>query len=111
MTGHGIDPHAFLDVITNTLFPGPVYQGYGRMIADHRYEPALFKARLGLKDVRLALLLPADAVKRWRCLWEAWWRDNLIDVLAQGDGDKGPGGAGKSRGAACVERKCVINEV
>ena len=54
MSGHGIDPHAFLDVITNTLFPGPVYQGYGRMIADSRYEPALFKAKLGLKDVRLA---------------------------------------------------------
>jgi 3-hydroxyisobutyrate dehydrogenase-like beta-hydroxyacid dehydrogenase len=86
MTGYGIDTHAFLDVITNTLFPGPVYQGYGRMIADQRYEPALFKAKLGLKDVRLALAaaetvnvaLPVGSVVR----------DNLIEVLAQGDGDK-----------------------
>lgn len=86
MAGHGIDPHAFLDVITNTLFPGPVYQGYGRMIADNRYEPALFKAKLGLKDVRLAMAaaesvnvaLPVASVIR----------DNLIEVLAQGDGDK-----------------------
>lgn len=86
MTGHGIDPHAFLDVITNTLFPGPVYQGYGRMIADQRFEPALFKAKLGLKDVRLALAageavnvaLPVGSVVR----------DNLIEVIAQGDGDK-----------------------
>ena len=86
MTGHGIDPHAFLDVITNTLFPGPVYQGYGRMIADNRYEPALFKARLGLKDVRLALAA-GDAVNVALPV-ASLVRDNLIDVLAQGDGDK-----------------------
>jgi 3-hydroxyisobutyrate dehydrogenase-like beta-hydroxyacid dehydrogenase len=86
MSGYGIDPHVFLDLITNTLFPGPVYQGYGRMIADQRYEPALFKAKLGLKDVRLALsaaeavnvALPVASVVR----------DSLIEVLAQGDGDK-----------------------
>jgi len=86
MSGHGIDPHAFLDVITNTLFPGPVYQGYGRMIADNRYEPALFKARLGLKDVRLALAA-ADAVNAPLPVASVV-RDNLIDALAQGDGDK-----------------------
>ncbi|KNE76445.1 2-hydroxy-3-oxopropionate reductase [Candidatus Burkholderia crenata] len=86
MTGHGIDPHAFLDVITNTLFPGPVYQGYGRMIADNRYELALFKARLGLKDVRLALVA-GDAVNV-SLPGTSLVRDNLIDVLAQGDGDK-----------------------
>ncbi len=86
MSEYCIDPHVFLDLITNTLFPGPVYQGYGRMIADRRYEPALFKARLGLKDVRLALsaaesvnvALPVAKVVR----------DNLIEVLAQGDGEK-----------------------
>ena len=86
VAGHGIDMHTFLDVITGTLFPGPVYQGYGHMIADNRYEPALFKARLGLKDVRLALTaaesvnvaLPVAGVVR----------DNLIEVMALGDGDK-----------------------
>ena len=86
MTGHGIDPHTFLDVITNTLFPGPVYQGYGRMIADNRYEPALFKARLGLKDVRLALAA-GDAVNVALPV-ASLVRDNLVDVLAHGDGDK-----------------------
>jgi 3-hydroxyisobutyrate dehydrogenase-like beta-hydroxyacid dehydrogenase len=56
------------------------------MIADKRYEPALFKAKLGLKDVRLAMAaaetvnvaLPVASVVR----------DNLIEVLAQGDGEK-----------------------
>jgi 3-hydroxyisobutyrate dehydrogenase-like beta-hydroxyacid dehydrogenase len=86
LSGYGIDPHAFLDVITSTLFPGPVYQGYGRMIADNRYEPALFKARLGLKDVRLALAA-GDAVNVALPV-ASLVRDNLIDVLAQGDGEK-----------------------
>jgi hypothetical protein len=35
--------------------PGPGYQEYGPLIAQARYEPAGFKARLGLKDVGLAL--------------------------------------------------------
>ena len=70
VSGHGIDAQTFLDVITSTLFPGPVYQGYGKMIAERRYEPALFKARLGLKDVRLALAA-GEAVIR-RCRSPAW---------------------------------------
>ncbi len=86
MSGHGIDPHVFLDLITNTLFPGPVYQGYGRMIADNRYEPALFKAKLGLKDVRLALSA-AEAVNVALPV-ASLVRDNLIEVLAQNDGEK-----------------------
>ncbi|MGI4855408.1 MAG: NAD(P)-dependent oxidoreductase [Janthinobacterium lividum] len=86
MSGHEIDPHAFLDLISNTLFPGPVYQGYGRMIADARYEPAMFKARLGLKDVRLALAA-AEAVNTPLPVASVV-RDSLIDALAHGDGDK-----------------------
>jgi 3-hydroxyisobutyrate dehydrogenase-like beta-hydroxyacid dehydrogenase len=84
--GHGVAMQDFLDVITNSVFPGPVYQGYGKMIAEQRYEPALFKARLGLKDVRLALAaaesvmtpLPVASVVR----------DSLIEAVAHGDGEK-----------------------
>ncbi|MFG2822461.1 NAD(P)-dependent oxidoreductase [Kitasatospora sp. NPDC048365] len=46
---------ALLDVVTNTVFPGPVYSGYGALIAERRYEPAGFRLALGLKDVTLAL--------------------------------------------------------
>jgi 3-hydroxyisobutyrate dehydrogenase-like beta-hydroxyacid dehydrogenase len=86
VSGHGIDAHAFLDIITSTLFPGPVYQGYGTMIAERRYEPALFKARLGLKDVRLAMAA-ADAVDTPLPI-ASLLRDNLIDAVAHGGGDK-----------------------
>lgn len=50
---YGIEPHEFVDLLTNTLFSAPVYKTYGGLIADERYQPAGFKLRLGLKDVRL----------------------------------------------------------
>ncbi|MGU8083070.1 MULTISPECIES: NAD(P)-dependent oxidoreductase [Burkholderia cepacia complex] len=83
---HGVAMRDFLDVITSSVFPGPVYEGYGSMIAERRYEPARFKARLGLKDVRLALEagdatsvpLPVASVVR----------DSLLDALAHGGGEQ-----------------------
>lgn len=84
--GHGVSMQDFLDVVTSGPFPGPVYQGYGRMIAEQRYEPALFKARLGLKDVRLALAA-ADATSTPLPMASVL-RDSLIEAVAHGDGER-----------------------
>src|ERR1700723_1800172 len=54
----GVDPHAYLEILTNTLFSAPAYKTYGTIIADQKYEPAGFKMSLGLKDIRLALAAP-----------------------------------------------------
>jgi 3-hydroxyisobutyrate dehydrogenase-like beta-hydroxyacid dehydrogenase len=86
LSSHGVAMQDFLDVITAGIFPGPVYQGYGKMIAEQRYEPALFKARLGLKDVRLALAA-ADATNTPMPL-ASTVRDSLVQAVAQGDGEK-----------------------
>jgi 3-hydroxyisobutyrate dehydrogenase-like beta-hydroxyacid dehydrogenase len=51
----GIDVHEFYDVLCNSLFASPVYQGYGGAIANENFEPAGFALKLGMKDVRLAL--------------------------------------------------------
>ncbi|CAG4906409.1 2-hydroxy-3-oxopropionate reductase [Paraburkholderia saeva] len=85
LTGHGVAMQDFLDVITNSVFPGPVYQGYGKMIAEQRYEPALFKARLGLKDVRLALAA-ADTISTALPIASVV-RDSLLDAVAHGEGE------------------------
>ncbi len=58
---YGIDPHSYIDFLTNTLFSAPVYKTYGGIIADERFEPAGFRMRLGLKDIRL-VLAAAEAV-------------------------------------------------
>jgi hypothetical protein len=86
VTGHGLAMQDFLDVITSGLFQGPVYSGYGKLIAEQRFEPALFKARLGLKDVRLALAA-ADAVTTPMPVASVV-RDSLIEAIAHGDGEK-----------------------
>jgi 3-hydroxyisobutyrate dehydrogenase-like beta-hydroxyacid dehydrogenase len=52
---YDIDPHAYVDFLTSSLFAAPVYKTYGGLIADEKYQPAGFRLRLGLKDIRLAL--------------------------------------------------------
>jgi len=51
----GIDPRRYYELLTSTLFTGPVFTNYGRLIADQRYQPAGFAAPLGEKDMRLTL--------------------------------------------------------
>ena len=57
----GVDPHAFLDILTHSLFPAPVYRIYGSMIASDKFEPAGFKLPLGMKDNRLLLAAAEEA--------------------------------------------------
>jgi 3-hydroxyisobutyrate dehydrogenase-like beta-hydroxyacid dehydrogenase len=51
----GVDKHAYIDMLTSTLFAAPVYKTYGNLIANGVFEPAGFAAPLGQKDIRLTL--------------------------------------------------------
>jgi 3-hydroxyisobutyrate dehydrogenase-like beta-hydroxyacid dehydrogenase len=51
----GIDAHAFVDLLSSTIFPAPAYKTYGGLIADNKFQPASFAAPLGFKDIRLTL--------------------------------------------------------
>jgi 3-hydroxyisobutyrate dehydrogenase-like beta-hydroxyacid dehydrogenase len=51
----GIDRHAYVDLLTSTIFPVPTYKTYGDLIAGNDFQPARFAAPLGFKDIRLAL--------------------------------------------------------
>jgi 3-hydroxyisobutyrate dehydrogenase-like beta-hydroxyacid dehydrogenase len=84
--GYGIEPAELLQLASSTLFPGAVYEGYGRLIAESRYEPAGFKARLGLKDVRLALAAAESATTAMPL--GSLIRDSMLEALAHGEGDK-----------------------
>ncbi len=59
--GHGVEATTFVELLSNSLFPGAVYTGYGSMIAERRYSPAGFAMELGLKDLGLAEQLAAEA--------------------------------------------------
>jgi 3-hydroxyisobutyrate dehydrogenase-like beta-hydroxyacid dehydrogenase len=72
--------------MTETLFACPAYKNYGSQIAQHRYEPAGFKADLGLKDIGLAL----DAGRQAKVPMPlaSLLRDRLLQLSARGHGDK-----------------------
>jgi 3-hydroxyisobutyrate dehydrogenase-like beta-hydroxyacid dehydrogenase len=81
----GINPHAFVDMLTASLFAAPIYKTYGGLIADERYRPAGFRLPLGLKDVTLALDAARDAVVPMPVA--SLVRDRMIEALAQGHED------------------------
>lgn len=81
----GVAPALFLEIVNGSLFQSPVYENYGKIIVEQRFEPAGFKLALGLKDVRLALAA-ADAAAVPMPL-ASLLRDNMLTLLAQGRGE------------------------
>ena len=79
---YGIDPHAYVEFLTNSLFAAPVYKTYGGIIAEEKYRPAGFKLRLGLKDVRLALAA-AEAVDA-PLPFASVVRDHMLTAIGHG---------------------------
>jgi 3-hydroxyisobutyrate dehydrogenase-like beta-hydroxyacid dehydrogenase len=54
---HGLDRAKVADFFGSTLFNAPIYQNYGKLIANKQYQPVGFKAKLGYKDARLTFKL------------------------------------------------------
>jgi 3-hydroxyisobutyrate dehydrogenase-like beta-hydroxyacid dehydrogenase len=54
---HGLDRLKVAEFFGSTIFNAPIYQNYGKLIANKQYEPVGFKAKLGYKDARLAFKL------------------------------------------------------
>jgi len=81
----GIPRQQFYEILTGTLFNTPVYKNYGAMIAEHRYLPAGFSARLGLKDARQALAAAEELGVPMPLAGLV--RDGLIETLARGRSD------------------------
>ena len=58
---YGLDTGQWIEMINDSVFPGPVYGGYGDAIARQSYTPPGFTTVLGQKDVLLALQAAGDA--------------------------------------------------
>ncbi len=83
---YDVPPAALLEMLTSTLFASPIYKNYGAIIAEERFEPAAFRLVLGLKDVRLALAAGESASVPLP--FASVLRDNLVEAIAHGDGDR-----------------------
>src|SRR5260370_4304456 len=58
---NGIPRERMAELLSETLFGGIVYKGYGQQVAHQIYEPAAFRLRLGWKDLRLLLETTQDS--------------------------------------------------
>ncbi|GAC1309115.1 MAG: NAD(P)-dependent oxidoreductase [Mucilaginibacter sp.] len=54
---NGLDRLKIAEFFGSTLFSAPIFQNYGKTIANKQYKPVGFTAKLGLKDARLAFKL------------------------------------------------------
>ncbi len=77
----GIEPEAYIELLTSTLFSAPVYKTYGGLIAEQKFSPAGFAAPLGQKDVRL-VLAAAESLNVPLPL-ASLLRDRFLALLAQ----------------------------
>ena len=82
---NGLPRAAFFELILGTLFGGRSYESYSAKIAHDDYEPG-FKARLGLKDLRLATEAATAAGRRLPMLDAV--RERMGEAVAAGLGDK-----------------------
>ncbi|MFE9424981.1 NAD(P)-dependent oxidoreductase [Kitasatospora sp. NPDC006697] len=101
----GLAAADLLEVVTGTLFPGPVYAGYGGAIAAERYEPAGFRVELALKDVSLALA--SGAANAVPLPLASLLRDAFLDNIAHGEAALDSSALGRTarRRAGLDERK------
>src|SRR5947199_250517 len=82
---YDVAPADLLEIVNGRLFRSPIYENYGKLIADERYEPAGFKLRYGLKDVRLALGAAEDVAAPMPLA--SLMRDRYLSGVARGWGD------------------------
>lgn len=78
----GVDLGSYVDFLTSTLFNAPIYNTYGRLIAERKFEPPGFAAPLGHKDMRLAMEA-ADALRVPMPL-ASLVHDRFLTLLAHG---------------------------
>jgi len=58
---HDVNGEEFVNILTNTLFDGIVYRGYGEQVAIRNFDPVLFSMDLGRKDLALAEQAASEA--------------------------------------------------
>jgi 3-hydroxyisobutyrate dehydrogenase-like beta-hydroxyacid dehydrogenase len=82
---HGIDPARFIEIVNGRLLRSPVYENYGRIIVEGRFDPPGFRLRHGLKDTRLALAASDDVDAPLPIAGLV--RDRYLSAMAWGWGD------------------------
>lgn len=81
----GLDRADFFELILGTLFSGRAYESYSAQITEQSFEPG-FKAKLALKDMRLATEFSKEIGRRLPMLEAV--REGLNKAVVAGHGEK-----------------------
>ncbi|MGH7932489.1 MAG: NAD(P)-dependent oxidoreductase [Candidatus Binataceae bacterium] len=82
---NGVDRIKVAEMLGQTLFACPLYQNYGKMVAEKRHLPAGFRLELGLKDVELVMRTAGEVTAPMPTASVV--RDRLIGGMAKGRAD------------------------
>lgn len=83
-----VDHHKFLKIMASEFFQSPVYEKYGKIIADEKFDGGAFSVKLQEKDTRLAL---AAAIESQVPMPFATVVENVfLSAIGRGKGDLDP---------------------
>ncbi|HSP77212.1 MAG TPA: NAD(P)-dependent oxidoreductase [Myxococcaceae bacterium] len=82
----GVEPKVFLEVFQSVFARSPIFERYAELVAGDKYEPAGFKLRLGLKDMKL--VLEAAGAAEVPMPLASLLRDNYLEGVARGRGEQ-----------------------
>lgn len=83
---NGLDRTQVSEFFSSTLFSAPIFQNYGKLIANKQYEPVGFTAKLGYKDARLTFKLAQQSEIPMPVASAV--HNRLLTAMAQGGGEK-----------------------
>ncbi|MEO7169591.1 MAG: NAD(P)-dependent oxidoreductase [Sphingomonas sp.] len=78
---YGVDKGILLDTLTGSVFGGLIYDVYGKVLVEEKYEPAGFTLPLGFKDMNLVAEAAVAAGVPMPML--SLGRDRLIATMAR----------------------------
>lgn len=85
---NGVDHHKFLEIMAKDFFKSPIYEKYGSLIADEKYEGGAFSVKLQEKDTRLAVAAAIDSQVPMPILFAL--ENAFLSAIGQGKGSMDP---------------------
>jgi 3-hydroxyisobutyrate dehydrogenase-like beta-hydroxyacid dehydrogenase len=85
---NGIDHHEFLQIMASEFFQSPVYEKYGKIVANEKFDGGAFTVRLQEKDTRLALAAAVESQVPMPFL--SVIENAFLSAIGRGKGDLDP---------------------
>lgn len=85
---NGVDHHKFLEIVAKDFFKSPIYEKYGTIIANERFDGGAFTVKLQEKDTRLAVAAAIESQVPMPLLFSI--ENAFLSSIGQGKGDMDP---------------------